>query len=107
MTASDDFGVFGFSYLEENRDKIQGAKIDGVEPERDLISSGEYPVSRSLFFYTKNAHVGRIDGMGLYLELMKKGRDVSQFGDDLLSPAFGYGRLVVPVVLPQFGATTH
>src|SRR5699024_8004733 len=49
------FGVFGYSYLEENEDLIEGASIDGVEPERELISSGEYPVARSLFFSTKNA----------------------------------------------------
>ncbi|WP_353108280.1 PstS family phosphate ABC transporter substrate-binding protein [Salinisphaera dokdonensis] len=65
----DAFGVFGFSYLEENRDTLQGAKVDGVEPERDLISSGEYPVSRSLFFYTKNAHVEKVEGMKDYVDM--------------------------------------
>jgi len=65
----DAFGIFGYSYLEENRDKIQGAKIDGVEPERELISSGEYPVSRSLFFYTKNAHVDKVGGMSDYVDM--------------------------------------
>ncbi|MES1923687.1 PstS family phosphate ABC transporter substrate-binding protein [Salinisphaera sp. T31B1] len=62
-------GIFGFSFLEENRDKIQTASIDGVEPERELISSGRYPISRSLFFYVKNAHVGKVPGMDEYVQL--------------------------------------
>ena len=76
----DAFGVFGFSYLEENRDKIQGAKIDGVEPERDLISSGEYPVSRSLFFYTKNAHVDQVEGMEQYVDMFLSDQMASDRG---------------------------
>lgn len=76
----DAFGIFGFSYLEENRDKIQGAKIDGVEPERDLISSGEYPVSRSLYFYTKNAHLDKVDGMQEYVDLFLSEQMVSDRG---------------------------
>ena len=74
------FGIFGFSYLEENRDKIQGAKIDGVEPERDLISSGEYPVSRSLFFYTKNAHVDQVKGMEQYVDMFLSDQMASDRG---------------------------
>ncbi|GMT40873.1 MAG: phosphate ABC transporter substrate-binding protein [bacterium] len=56
-------GIFGFSYLEENADKIQGSTIDGVEPSFDTIASGDYPVSRPLYFYIKNAHVGKIPGI--------------------------------------------
>ena len=51
------FGVFGFSFLDQNADRIQGSTGGGVEPTFDDISSGDYPVSRSLFFYVKNAHV--------------------------------------------------
>ena len=76
----DAFGVFGFSYLEENRDKIQGAKVDGVEPKRDLISSGEYPVSRSLFFYTKNAHVEKVEGMEDYVDMFLSDQMASDSG---------------------------
>ncbi|MGC1951874.1 MAG: PstS family phosphate ABC transporter substrate-binding protein [Gammaproteobacteria bacterium] len=61
-------GVFGFSFLDQNADKIQGTKIDGVEPEFDAISSGEYPISRPLYFYVKKAHVGVIPGIPEYLE---------------------------------------
>lgn len=61
-------GVFGFSFLDQNRDKIQGARVDGEEPEFEKIKTGDYPVSRPLFFYVKNAHVGSIPGMKEYIE---------------------------------------
>lgn len=60
-------GVFGYSFLEENADKLIGAKVDGVEPDPDTISSGEYPVSRPLFVYIKKAHVGVVPGIKEYL----------------------------------------
>ncbi len=60
---ADAIGVFGFSFLEENTDKVQGSLIDGVAPEFESISSGEYPVSRPLYFYIKNSHVGKIPGI--------------------------------------------
>lgn len=56
-------GVFGFSFLEENMDKIQGLKINGVEPTFENISDQSYSVSRPLFVYIKNAHVGTIPGL--------------------------------------------
>jgi phosphate transport system substrate-binding protein len=56
-------GIFGFSFLDQNADKIQGSKIEGIAPTFDTIASGEYPVSRSLYFYVKNAHVGTIPGI--------------------------------------------
>ena len=59
-------GVFGFSFLDQNADKIKGAKVDGVEPTFENIAAGDYPVSRSLYFYIKNAHVGVIPGIQEY-----------------------------------------
>ena len=59
-------GIFGFSFLEENGDKVQGASIDGVAPSFDSIASGDYPVSRPLYFYIKGAHVGKIPGIHDY-----------------------------------------
>ncbi|MDG4553714.1 MAG: PstS family phosphate ABC transporter substrate-binding protein [Candidatus Competibacter sp.] len=56
-------GIFGFSFLEENLDKIQGEAIDGVPPTFENIAAGKYPVSRPLFFYVKKAHVAVIPGM--------------------------------------------
>lgn len=56
-------GIFGFSFLDQNSDKIQGAAIDDVEPSFDNIAEGDYPISRSLYFYVKGAHVGVIPGL--------------------------------------------
>lgn len=63
------FAIFGWSYLEENRSIIQAASIDGVEPRRGLISSGRYPVARSLYFYTKNSHIDDVAAMEPYIDL--------------------------------------
>ena len=60
-------GIFGFSFLEENADKIQGSAIDGVKPTFETIADGSYPVSRPLFFYVKKAHIGTVPGMEEYL----------------------------------------
>jgi phosphate transport system substrate-binding protein len=60
-------GIFGFSFLDQNMDKIQGSFVDGVQPEFDAIADGKYPVSRPLFFYVKKAHVDVIPGMKEYL----------------------------------------
>lgn len=61
------FGIFGFSFLDQNSDKIKGAMIDGVEPTFDNIADGKYPVSRPLYFYVKKAHIGTIPGIAQYL----------------------------------------
>ncbi|MFM1891047.1 MAG: hypothetical protein RLZ44_124 [Pseudomonadota bacterium] len=61
------FGVFGFSFLDQNADKLQGSKIDGVDPTFDNIADGSYPVSRPLYFYVKKAHVGAVPGIKEYL----------------------------------------
>ncbi len=57
------FGIFGYSFLYENEDKLKGVKIGGVVPEIETIADGSYPVSRPLFFYIKNAHRGVIAGL--------------------------------------------
>ncbi len=62
------FGIFGYSFLDQNMDKIVGSKIDGVEATYENISSGKYPVARPLFIYFKKAHVGVIPGMKEYIE---------------------------------------
>ena len=63
----DALGIFGFSFLDQNTDKIQGSFIDGVAPTFEGIADGSYPVSRPLFFYVKKAHVNTIPGMKQYL----------------------------------------
>lgn len=57
------FGVFGYSFLDQNADKVQGSLINKVEPTFENISAQTYPVSRALFFYVKKAHVGKIAGI--------------------------------------------
>ena len=56
-------GIFGYSFLDQNRDKVQGSTINGFEPDFDTIADGSYPVSRSMYFYVKKAHVGVIPGI--------------------------------------------
>ncbi|GAA0852435.1 PstS family phosphate ABC transporter substrate-binding protein [Aliiglaciecola litoralis] len=64
---SNALGIFGFSFLDQNADQIQGASIDGFEPTFESIADGTYPVSRPLYFYVKKAHVGVIPGIAEYL----------------------------------------
>ncbi|MHB8789692.1 MAG: PstS family phosphate ABC transporter substrate-binding protein [Desulfobulbaceae bacterium] len=61
------FGIFGFSFLDQNSDKVQGSMMEGKEPTFEAIAAGEYPVSRPLFFYAKKAHVGTIPGIAEFL----------------------------------------
>ncbi len=60
-------GIFGFSFLDQNNDKIQGSYVDGNPPTFENIASGKYTMSRPLFFYVKTAHVGVIPGIKEYL----------------------------------------
>jgi phosphate transport system substrate-binding protein len=60
-------GIFGFSFLDQNSDKVQGSKVDGIEPTFEAIADGSYPVSRPLFFYVKKAHVGKVPGIEEFL----------------------------------------
>jgi len=63
----DALGIFGFSFLDQNTDKIQGSFIDGVPPTFDSIADGSYPLSRPLYFYVKKAHIEVIPGTKEYL----------------------------------------
>lgn len=63
----DALGIFGFSFLDQNSDKVQGSIIDGSPPSFDAISSGKYEVSRPLYFYVKKAHIGTVSGIEEFL----------------------------------------
>jgi len=63
----DALGIFGFSFLDQNTDKIQGSFIDGVEPTFEAIADGQYPVARPLYLYVKKAHAGVIPGINEFL----------------------------------------
>ena len=60
-------GIFGFSFLDQNADKIKGAEVDGVAPTFENIADGKYGISRSLFFYVKQEHVGVVPGIEDFL----------------------------------------
>jgi phosphate transport system substrate-binding protein len=61
-------GVFGLSFYQNNTDKLEVATVSGVAPSVETISSGDYPISRPLYFYVKNAHIGVIPGLKEYIE---------------------------------------
>jgi phosphate transport system substrate-binding protein len=61
-------GVFGYSFLDQNMDKVQGAIVDGHEPTVDNIAGGNYPVSRAIYVYVKKAHIGKIPGIKEFVE---------------------------------------
>jgi phosphate transport system substrate-binding protein len=63
----DAFGIFGFSFLDQNAEKVKGAAVDGIKPTFEAIADGSYPVSRPLYFYVKKAHVDVIPGLRGYL----------------------------------------
>jgi phosphate transport system substrate-binding protein len=85
------FGVFGFSFLDQNADRLVGAIIDGEEPEFEAIAEGGYPVSRSLFFYVKNQHVDLVPGLVEY---------ITEFTSDDAWGEFGYlsARGLIPLL---------
>ncbi|EEB84897.1 phosphate ABC transporter, periplasmic phosphate-binding protein [Roseobacter sp. GAI101] len=64
----DGIGVFGLAFYENNTDKLSVATMSGVEPTVETISTGDYPVSRPLFFYVKKAHIGVIPGLKEFAE---------------------------------------
>jgi len=61
------YGIFGYSFLYENQDKLLGIKVEGVEPNEETIADGSYAVSRPIFFYVKNAHRGVIPGLNEFI----------------------------------------
>ncbi len=61
-------GIFGFSFLQSNKDLVKGAFIEGIDPTVDSITSHTYPVSRPLFIYMKNEHIKLVKGMKAFME---------------------------------------
>ena len=79
----DAYGIFGFSYLDQNLDTLQSAVVDGTPATFDLIASGDYAISRALWFYVKHAHVGVVPGITEYMKEWTKHWD----DDGILSDA--------------------
>ncbi len=67
-TNPNGIGVFGLAFYENNTDKLKVATMGGIAPSTETIASGEYPVSRPLFFYVKKAHIGVIPGLKEYAQ---------------------------------------
>ena len=83
--------MFGLSFYENNADKLKVATVNGIVPSTETIASGEYPVSRPLFFYVKKAHLGVIPGLKEYVEFFTS--------DDMVgpdSPLAEYGLVAAP-----------
>ncbi len=74
------FGVFGYSFLEENNDVIQGNMVEGSYPTFENIADQEYKVSRSLYFYVKKAHIGAVPGLKEYLNEFLSDKAMGDFG---------------------------
>lgn len=85
-------GIFGFSFLDQNADRIQGSRVEGVEPTFDAIADGSYGVSRSLYFYVKKAHVGIVPGIEEF---------IAEFTSDKASGDEGYLADKGLIPLPQ------
>jgi len=66
------YGIFFFFYLDQNTDTLQSAIVDGTPATFELIASGDYAISRSLWFYVKHAHVGVVPGMDEYMKTWTK-----------------------------------
>jgi len=73
-------GVFGLSFYDQNKDKIQIATVSGITATVELIASGKYPVSRPLYFYVKKAHIGVIPGLKEYVEFFLSDKMVGDEG---------------------------
>ena len=80
LTDPNGFGIFGYSFLEQNGDRIQAARIDGVEPTFKDIASGDYPVARSLYVYLKPDHVERVPGLREFARELTSDRAAGQMG---------------------------
>ena len=83
-------GVFGYSFLEENMDKVKGASVNGVRPTAGAISDGSYPLARSLYIYVKKSNIGVTQGLQEF---------VNEFVSDAATGRGGYlqGRGLIPL----------
>jgi phosphate transport system substrate-binding protein len=88
----DAFGVFGYSFLEENAAKLKGVALDGVAPDYDAIASGKYKGARLMYVYVKKAHIGVIPGLDKF---------VAEFVSDKALGAEGYLARKGLVTLPK------
>ena len=84
-------GVFGLAFYEQNQDKLKVATINDIVPSAETIASGEYPVSRPLFFYVKRAHLGVVPGLSEYVQFFLSEQMTGEG-----SPTVDYGLVALP-----------
>ncbi len=91
------FGVFGYSFLEQNSESVKAASVNGVYPSLETISSGAYPISRSMYIYIKKAHIGVTPGLDQF---------IAEFVSDAASGPGGYlqDRGLVPLPAAELAA---
>jgi len=81
LTANKNaLGIFGYSFLEENADKIKALKIDGISPNFETISNAKYTAARPLFIYVKKAHIGVIPGLKEFMEEYVSNKAIGEEG---------------------------
>lgn len=82
-------GIFGYSFLDENRNKVQAATIDGVAPTMETIENASYKIARSLYIYVKGEHIGKVPG-------------ITEFANEMVSDAAigSNGYLIAKGLLP-------
>lgn len=85
VTDPNMFGIFGYSFFDTNRDKVQASDLNGVKLSFDSIASYEYPGARPLYIYVKNEHVGIIPGLDVFVQEFISERAMSV--DGYLFPA--------------------
>lgn len=73
-------GIFGYSFLDENKDKVSGVTIDNIAPTSETIASGKYPVARSMYFYVKNSHVDQVPAIKEYVNLFMSEKMIGNDG---------------------------
>ena len=73
-------GIFGYSFLDQNRDRIQAILMNDIEPTFETIESGDYPIARPLFFYVKTAHFSIIPGIKDFVAEFLSPHTVGEFG---------------------------
>ena len=71
--------MFGYSFLEENLDKVQAVSIEGIKPDPTTVASGDYKISRAMFVYMKKGHIGSVPGMH---EFAKEYMSEQSMGDE-------------------------
>ncbi len=80
VASPEALGIFGYSFLEENTDKVQGSIMDGVEPNLANVSSGKYPITRPMFVYAKGEHIQTISGLREFIKELTRESTIGEEG---------------------------